>query len=184
MLFRSLVRLPLGPIADFRWGGPWFVIHRADLQRVLVEACATMPGIAIRTGLAVSGFAQSSTGVEVGARAGDQIERISGDFLIGADGLRSLVRAHLGLGAADAPVWSGRTAWRALVPARAAPPHALTLAANLWLGPRAHLVHYPVRSGALVNVVAIAEDGWRGDDADDLWSVGAEPAEISPSFVN
>ena len=149
MLFRS----------DFRWGAPWFVIHRADLQRALLEACAAESDITLHTGLAVTGFALSSNGVEVGARNGDDIERIEGDLLIGADGLRSLVRERIGLGMGDAPVWSGRTAWRAVVPAKLAPPEALRLETNLWLGPRTHLVHYPVRMGELVNVVAIAEDG-------------------------
>ena len=30
---------------------------------------------------------------------------------------------------------------------------------GLWLGPRAHLVHYPVRGGADLNVVAVTEGG-------------------------
>ena len=49
----ELARVPLGVIADARWGAPWFVIHRADLQRALVEACASERAIALRTGLAV-----------------------------------------------------------------------------------------------------------------------------------
>ena len=181
---RELASLPLGPIADFRWGAPYLVIHRADLQRALMEACAAEPAISLRTGVRVTGFAVADNRVEIGAREGETMTRLDGDFLVGADGLRSVVRERLGLGPADAPVWSGRTAWRALVPSAAAPPLALRVETNLWLGPRAHLVHYPVRHGELVNVVAIAEDGWRGEDVDDLWNVAARPAEISPSFTS
>ena len=178
----ELARLPLGPIADFRWGAPYLVIHRADLQRALMEACAAEPAISLRAGVRVAGFAVAGDRVEIGAREGETMTRFDGDFLVGADGLRSVVRERLGLGPSDAPVWSGRTAWRALVPAAAAPPVALRVETNLWLGPRAHLVHYPVRHGEFVNVVAIAEDGWRGEDADDLWNVSSRPAEISPRF--
>ena len=161
---RELARLPLGPIADFRWGAPYLVIHRADLQRALMEACAAEPAISLRAGVRVTGFAVAGDRVEIGAREGEAMTRFDGDFLVGADGLRSVVRERLGLGPSDAPVWSGRTAWRALVPAAAAPPVARRVETNLWLGPRAHLVHYPVRHGEFVNVVAIAEDGWRGED--------------------
>ena len=180
---KDLANLPLGPIADFRWGAPWLVIHRADLQRTLMEACAGETAISVRTGMSVTGFAVSAKGVEIGARLRDEIVRIDADLLIGADGLKSLVRERLGLGLADAPVWSGRTAWRALVRASDAPAFALRLETNLWLGPKAHLVHYPLRHGDLVNVVAIAEDPWRADGVDDLWSIASQPTEISPSFA-
>ena len=179
---RELARLPLGPIAEFRWGAPYTVIHRADLQRALMEACAGESAISIRAGVRVTGFAVTGSRVEIGALEGETMIRFDGDFLVGADGLRSVVRERLGLGLADSPVWSGRTAWRALVPAAAAPPAAMLLETGLWLGPRAHLVHYPVRHGEFLNIVAISEDPWRAEDADDLWNIPSGPAEISPCF--
>ncbi len=181
---KELARLTLGPISEFRWGAPSLVIHRADLQRVLMETCAGERAISLRTGLRVTGFAVASGGVEIGALQGAEITRIDADFLIGADGLKSLVRERLGLGMADAPVWSGRTAYRALVRAADAPPSALRLETSLWLGAKAHLVHYPLRHGEFVNVVAIAEDRRPAEDAEDLWSIASEPAEISPVFAN
>lgn len=181
---KQLARLTLGPIAEFRWGAPYLVIHRADLQRVLVEACASEPDISLRTGIQVTGFAVSNDCVEVGGRQSDEIIRFKGDVLIGADGLKSIVRERLGLGLSDRPVWSGRTAWRALVKAGDAPASARTLETGLWLGPKAHLVHYPLRHGELINVVAIAEDAWRAEEVDDLWSIASAPGEISPSFAH
>src|SRR5260370_8433574 len=47
-------------------------------------------------------------------------------------------------------------------------------AINLWFVTRAHLVHYPVRSGTLINVVAIVGDDWREPG----WSAAGERAEI------
>ena len=179
----TLVRMPLGPLARLRWGAPHLVIHRADLLRALLEQAAAHPDITIETGVEVAGFASSADGVEVGARRGDTHLRFEADLFIGADGLRSVVRDKLGLGQADQPLWSGRTAWRALVPAEAAPEHALRLETNLWLGTKAHLVHYPLRHGSLVNLVAITEDGWRGDPPEEFWSTPGKRSEVVARFA-
>ncbi len=178
----ELASFPLGVIAEARWGAPSAVIHRADLQKTLLERCAAYPDVAIQTNAPVAGFAETAGGVEVAiGRAGDA-RSMTADLLIGADGLRSTIRARLGLGLADEPIWSGRTAWRALVPADQAPKSALKLETSLWLGPKAHLVHYPLRHGALINIVAITEDSWRGEEAADLWAISGKPADVSPRF--
>jgi salicylate hydroxylase len=149
----------------------------------LVARVALEPSIELETGVDVTGFARSETGVEAALRRGDETSRRAGDLLIGADGLRSSVRPRLGLGAGDDPLWSGRTAWRALVDGRRAPRHALRLETCVWLGRRAHLVHYPLRHGDLVNVVAVVEDGWRGGARDaDLWSTSGDFSSIRRFF--
>jgi salicylate hydroxylase len=51
-----------------------------------------------------------------------------------------------------------------VIPAEGLPEFLRRHAANLWFGDRAHLVHYPLRGGAVVNVVALVEDAWRGDN--------------------
>ena len=178
----ELAHFPLGVIAEARWGAPSAVIHRADLQAVLLERCAADPAITLETGAGVAGFAESADGVEVAIRRDSDARRIMADVLIGADGLRSTIRSRMGLGLGDEPIWSGRTAWRALLPADLAPKSARKLETSLWLGPKAHLVHYPLRRGALINIVAITQDGWRGEDAADLWAINGKPAEVSPRF--
>ena len=65
-----------------------------------------------------------------------------------------------------------------------APEGARKLETTLWLGPKAHLVHYPLREGALINIVAITEDDWRGEEAKDLWTISGEPADVSPRFAS
>ncbi len=162
----EVMNLQYGPLAELRWGAPHLVIHRADLQRVLLEAAAGNPAITVKTSTSVLGFAASSDGIQVGGRMGPANVRFEGDILIGADGLNSAVRERLGLGEGDRPIYSGRTAWRAVLPAAQAPREALTLETNLWLGPKAHLVHYPLRGGDVVNIVAIVEDSWLGDGGD------------------
>jgi salicylate hydroxylase len=177
-----LMRMPLGALADARWGAPHLVIHRADLQRVLL-ACCREAGVDVRTDCETLGFAVLPDGVEAGAREGggrgDHV-RLRGDLLVAADGLRSALRERLGLGLSDRPIYSGRTAWRALVPGRLAPASALVAETNLWLGPRAHLVHYPLRAGDLVNIVAVIEDDWRDDERADPWRAG----ETDPRALN
>jgi len=179
---RELMSLQYGPLAELRWGAPGLVIHRADLQRVLLEAVAGEPLIELRTGIEVLGFAAVANGVQVGARAGQINLRFDGGMLIGADGLHSAVRSRLGLGAGDAPVYSGRTAWRALLPADRAPPAGLILETNLWLGAQAHLVHYPLRGGEMVNIVAIVEDAWRGGGEAGFWNADGAREEIVQRF--
>ncbi len=185
----EIMNLQYGPLAEMRWGAPHLAIHRADLQRVLVESIAANPAISIVTGTEVLGFAAASDGIQVGARShsrtsGDGNVRFDGDILIGADGLKSAVRDRLGLGEADQPVYSNRTAWRALLPAELAPSEALTLETNLWLGPKAHLVHYPLRGGELVNIVAIVEDHWRGDADGEFWQRDGDPREIRSRYAS
>jgi len=171
-----LMRMPLGALADARWGAPHLVLHRADLQRVLLASCRAA-GVDLRTDCETLGFAILPDGVEAGARMGgagsrgDHV-RLRGDLLVAADGLRSPLRERLGLGLSDRPIYSGRTAWRALVPGAKAPADALLTETNLWLGPRAHLVHYPLRGGDLVNMVAVIEDDWRDDERADPWRAG------------
>ena len=97
----EIARLPLGPIADMRWGAPYIVIHRADLQRALVEACAQDTDVRIETGMPVAGFAVTEHRVEIGVKQGSEHRRFEADLLIGADGLRSIVRERIGLGMGD-----------------------------------------------------------------------------------
>ena len=178
----ELASFPLGVIAEARWGAPSAVIHRADLQQALLERCAADPAITLEADAPVKGFAETAKGVEIACGRAGASRSIMADLLIGADGLRSTIRSRLGIGAADQPVWSGRTAWRALLPANQAPKGALKLETCLWLGPKSHLVHYPLRGGALINIVAITEDDWRGDEAADLWAISGSPGDVAPRF--
>lgn len=180
----QLMRMPLGALADARWGAPHVVVHRADLQRILVEAC-TQAGVDLRTDVEALGFAVMNNGVQVGAKERGEHVRFDGDLLLAADGLRSAMRERLGLGLGDRPIYSGRTAWRALIPGAQAPPEALLLETNLWLGPRAHMVHYPLRAGDLVNVVAIIEDPWRDERNADPWRSGeTDPRALHAATSN
>ena len=178
---QTLMRLPQAAM-QARWGAPSLVIHRADLLRLLLEAVALTPGISIVTGMAVAGFAAGADGVSVALRRGLLRQQITGDLLIGADGLRSAVRAAPQEGGGDDLRFSGSFAWRALVEAERLPASLRTAETALWLGPKLHLVHYPMRQGALVNVVAVLAGGAPAAPVKDEWNAPGEAAVIQAAF--
>jgi salicylate hydroxylase len=160
---REIARIPLGAEAEARYGSPYWTIHRGDLQRVLLDAAAAYPQIALKLGVSVAGHAEQNDGVTVAGRAGAIIIQEHGAALIGADGLWSAVRR--GLGHTAVPRFRAQAAWRAVPPLEALAAGWGHPATTLWLGPHAHLVHYPVKRGRAVNIVAIVRDrtelrGW------------------------
>ncbi len=161
---RVLACVPLGRTARVRWRAPTIVAHRADLQRVLLDAVAREPAVAMRLGATVTGFSNEGETVIAKGRLGDTDFAEPGGLLVGADGLRSRLRGEVVGAARDEPRSTGRTAWRATIAAEDAPDHARARETNLWLGQDAHLVHYLLRGGTIVNIVAIIEEGRAADD--------------------
>ncbi|MBB4196486.1 hypothetical protein CCR94_19835 [Rhodoblastus sphagnicola] len=157
----GLARLRLDD-AEKRWEAPYLNVHRADLLSALVELARQNSLIEIRNDATLTGFVQDEQGVAVTYRSQDETHRASGAALIGADGVRSVVRSRLHDPRIDKANFTGHTAWRALIPATDLPPAFSAPASNLWLGEKAHIVHYPLRGCAIVNIVALVEDEWRG----------------------
>jgi salicylate hydroxylase len=171
-----LARLPLGPAAEARYGSPYWMIHRGDLQAALLGAALAHPDITLTLGAAVDDCAANPDGVTVQVLHGETLEESRAAALIGADGLWSRVRALAG--EADAARFARRTAWRALVLADAVAPPFRAPAIHLWLGHGSHLVHYPVKAGAMINIVAIAADAQPSHG----WSTAAPPDEVLTRF--
>ena len=139
--------------AERRWGAPYLVIHRADLQRALLDTVHEQSGVELTLGTTVHDAAGEGGRVSVGLTRGRTQIRDEADLLIGADGLRSQVRGELGFGAQDQAEFAGRVAYRAIVNADDAPPQ-WTQNIILRLGKEAHLVQYPLRGGSIINLVA------------------------------
>lgn len=185
---RTLSYLPLAGARE-RWHAPYLVAHRADLQKVLADAAARHPAITLHLGTALAGFGTGPNGVTITAKQGMLTRDFSADALIGADGARSTVRAKL-LGASpDTPEETGRTAWRSIIPAAALATlrgqgDGIDGETGLWLGWNAHLVHYPLRGGAFVNLVAVLRDDQFEPAAGQLWSSPGDPRVIQSRFAS
>lgn len=172
----DIVRIPLGVAAEKRYGAPYWVIHRGDLQAALIAAVSEQPHVSVRLGARVDDFAIHANGVSLRAfgPTGDVDEQ--GLALIGADGLWSAVRKRIH----DTPLrFAGRTAWRAVVPVEAVEPELRERSTHLWLGRGAHLVKYPIRSGREINIVAIVSDTWQEPG----WSAPGLRDDILPFFA-
>jgi salicylate hydroxylase len=141
--------LRLGERAQALYGAPYATIHRAELQNLL-HAAALAEGVHLRLGQTVQGWCETAEGLQVNTVDGHSVQT---DALIGADGVWSAVRQQL---LADGPArFTGHLAYRALVAQADLPAHLRTDLVTVWMGPRLHVVHYPVRGGEWLNVVAI-----------------------------
>jgi len=179
---KLLTRLTLED-AEQRWGAPYYVALRSDLQRALIEAVAASSDIRLLTGTDVAGFAAKPDGVTIAAKQGMATSSFEGDCLIGADGMRSFVRQRLFSLAQSGLRFSGKEAWRALVPADCVTPDLLHPETNLWLGPDAHVVHYPVRGGSLINIAIILGKAAIPQTKADGWTNTGDPRFIAARFA-
>ncbi len=163
-----LGRVRLGSYIENRHGSPFRVIHRADLQRVLFEKVGETPGIAIRLGAEVLDLVPAQNGDLVCRfQENDEKQGIACKALIGADGVwsrtRRLVPDHRNAR------FSGHVAYRATLPMDQVPARWAG-DSGLWLHQHCHLVHYPVRGGRELNIVALAKEAWE----DQTWSAPVE----------
>ncbi|WP_362675751.1 3-hydroxybenzoate 6-monooxygenase, partial [Streptomyces sp. NPDC048301] len=144
---QEVVHIETGQAFRDHFGGPYAVIHRADIHASVWEAVLTHPDVEYRTSTQVAGISQTVDDVTVFDEQGN---RWTADILIGCDGVRSVVRQYL-LG--DAPRVTGHVVYRAVINCDEMPEDLRINAPVLWAGPHCHLVHYPLRGGKQYNLV-------------------------------
>jgi salicylate hydroxylase len=159
-----------------RYGLPYHVIHRADLQRVLAAAVEASANATLHLGATIAQTMPHTDGLLVRIQKPGGIDVVPAAAIVAADGVWSTSRAKIAGGAKPEP--TGRTAWRALVAADIAREIVSMQRVGLWLGKAAHLVHYPVAQGSAVNIVAIVDEVWDRPG----WSAVADRAEITRRF--
>ncbi len=168
----SLVgRIPVGAAFRERFGNPYAVIHRADVHRSLLEGAQESEGIEVLTSTRFASVEQDEGGVTVVDGHG---VRHRGAALIGADGVKSAVRAQY---VGDAARVSGHVVYRAVVDKDDFPADLRWNAASIWVGPNCHLVHYPLRGGEQYNVVVTFHSRLQEE-----WSVTEGSAEEVESY--
>jgi salicylate hydroxylase len=172
---RELARLPLGSSFAARYGAPYATVHRADLQGLLLEAVRDA-GVQLRLSSPVTGVLPSTEGVGLRLEGDHEVE---GDALVGADGLWSIVRGQVYGG--DSPAFTGHVAYRAIAEQRELPESLRSSGVTVWLGPRMHLVAYPVRGGEQLNVVVLVQ-GSVPESAAQEWDQAAVAAELQATL--
>ncbi len=152
---KTLSRILLGQAVQKRYGQPYLTIHRAHLHKALLQAAQSQPLITLHSSASVQGCKTQGDGVELVFAHG---QPAVGSALLACDGVWSRLAAHINPQLRPA-AYSGHMAYRALLPMAQA---ALLLPAvaqevGIWLGRRAHVVHYPVDAGRLLNIVVLLE---------------------------
>ena len=178
--------LPLGQHMVQRYGAPYATVARADLHRLLLSAVQRSGSAELLLGQTVGKVEQTDEAVQVhtAPTATLQAHMLQADVLVGADGLWSRVRSAV---VEDGPPRvTGHLAYRALVRQTDLPAALRSQVVTAWLGPKFHVVHYPVRGGEYLNVVAIVQSPLQGQDVGDLqnWDHSANAAELRALLAN
>src|SRR5215475_6776433 len=165
----------LGVSSRAIYGAPYWMVHRGDFHRVLVDAFnARAPG-RLHVDRRCVGFEEEGGRVALKLANGG---RVRGDVVVGADGVHSEIRRQIG---GDAkPFFAGVAAWRGLVPMERLPSNMQRDVGTNWVGPGGHVVTYPVRRGELLNFVGIFEgENWSVES----WTERGTREDCSRSFA-
>src|SRR5271168_3748699 len=155
-----------------RFGAPSVTVHRADLLGILAGALQSTD---VRLGLRCVSVENRNGSAAARFADGSEIEA---DIVVGADGIHSKVRESLF--GADAPRFTGCVCFRGMAPAEAVPRDINTADVTLWMGPHGHVVHYLVRSGELLNIVAhIDSDAW----TEESWTRECSVSEVMSAYA-
>jgi salicylate hydroxylase len=153
-----------------RYGYPYITIHRGDLHGVIAQGLEKARPGAIHLNRKCIGLSQSADHVELHFASGDPVKA---KIVVGADGVHSVIREKL-FGAAR-PQFCGIIAWRGLLPMEQVPASISRTIGTNWVGPGGHVVHYPLRGGTLLNIIALQErDDWKVEG----WNVAGTTDEV------
>jgi salicylate hydroxylase len=168
---RVVSQLPMGDSWEKEFGSPYYTIHRADLHRILADQ---IQDVGLHLDHRLVSFDDEAEAVRLEFAGGRTAEA---DVLVGADGIHSPTR--LALTGPDAPVFSGTSAFRGLVPTDRLPglPSGTMF---IWAGPQTRLLCYPVSRGRFMTFVAlVADQAWDLES----WTSPGDPADLSAAFA-
>ncbi len=148
----------------------WHLVHRADLI-ALLETGAREAGVTVQTGTRVHRVDLLQDRPVALTPEGGRFQR---GLLVGADGLQSVLRADLNAG--TVPFFTGQVAWRAVIAGNPADRAEV----EVHMGPRRHLVSYPLRGGTLRNIVAVEE---RAEWTVEGWDHRDDPGHLRAAFA-
>ena len=157
-----------------RFGAPYYTFHRADLLDALASG---LDHSAVHLGHRLIGVEERSDRIALSFANGAEVEA---EFVIGADGVRSVIRQTLY--GDDNPTYTGQMVWRSLLNGSDVPEDVMEpMGHTQWVGPGCHFIAYYIRQGKLVNIVTQEDtDKW----VEEGWSTRGDPEEMRLSFPN
>ena len=155
-----------------KYGYPYLHLHRADLQTVLVNAL----NCDIEFNASIANYKESDAQVSIELQDGRMFD---GDLLVGADGIKSIIRTQL-LGEAK-PRFTGNVAWRGVIERADLPSDFMPTIASNFMGEGKHMVVYYLRDKQLVNFVGVVEKK-QSDDLTESWTSQAPWEELKADF--
>ncbi|HEX4091267.1 MAG TPA: alpha/beta hydrolase fold domain-containing protein [Trebonia sp.] len=159
-----------------KYGEHYICGHRADLMTSLLQA---LPPECVRTGSRVVGFEETADDVRVRLADGHEVR---GDVLVGADGLRSRIRTLL-MGEREARS-TGVVVWRGLI-ARDRVPERYDAKIMSWLGPRRHVLLYPLRhAGRPDSVYSLSAFVPATEVHRESWTASGDLADLHASLAD
>ena len=157
-------------------GAPYYQLHRADLLNFLVAKARELKPDVIHLNKKITRFEEDDEGVTLFLADGTSAR---GDILVGADGLKSVVRAQISGQEAHA-VYTGDAAWRITVPVEKLPKDFLEPVMSVFMGPHRHVVCYYLRRGTLMNFVGIVETE---DVSEESWTAKFPWEKLKSDYV-
>ncbi|MDE1994939.1 MAG: FAD-dependent monooxygenase [Rhizobiaceae bacterium] len=159
---RQIASVPCGDFAKDRWGAPYGTLHRATLQKALLDAVLANPLCTLRLGAPVDATNRQALQATIGHDV---------DLIVGADGVWSKTRVLVP--GAPSPRFSGNIAWRFTLPEASAPDILDRGNVTAFLGASAHLVCYPIKEAGAFNIVA----NTAGSAASHDWNLAGTQAQ-------
>ncbi len=144
-----VARIETGKDFIGRFGNPYAVIHRVDIHHALMAGAVETGEVEFLPNTRIEPLEQDEDAGTITV-VDQNGKRWTGQALVGADGVKSMVRAKY---VNDSAKVTGHVVYRAVVDEAEFPDDLKWNAASIWVGPKCHLVHYPLRGGKQYNVV-------------------------------
>jgi salicylate hydroxylase len=170
-----LHEIKLGDDHAQKHGHPYYQIHRVDLHAALLASVQKLDPQAVRLGYRATAVSEDGQGATVRFDNGEQVHA---DLIVGADGIKSVIRQHV-VDAAP-PVFTGQVAWRLAIPIERIPVDLRPdLVSSIWCGPKNHAVMYYMRSAKVLNFVGCVERPWE----EESWTAKKPWEELDQDYA-
>jgi len=171
---QKFLNISLGQELLLRFLHPYGVFHREELLHALIAECQKSPLITLISDAKATKIQEEQKIVHVETEKGASY---SAEAVIGCDGLWSIVRQHI-VGK-EGPCFSGHIAHRGVVAINSVPERLRPNSVVHWVRDGSHLVHYPISSQGLFNIIAIYQTQKVHEDLEDI---AGDPQELNARF--